>query len=249
MAEYYIVPRPGYREEDIFNLGFNHKTVKIVKIVDGMEVESHVYDEINAKRWRARPHPVFFKRKGWVEMESRIVTFPDIFFEGFISVGWCPFKQIIYMFCDEARATHKEEIISYIVRSKKYLRNNKHNRWWLGELIEYMVRQGWLNRRDSLILPGDRRIPIGPDRIMLKEGYNPIHYHMMRRIQYSGRATRGEIGDYMIRDLGFIEYDVVLDMNSEEVLDAHLNYLEEEGYIKEVAKDTYEVIRPLERYI
>jgi len=243
---YYIVPKPGYAPEDIALKGLNQETAQIVKYVYGLPVEVHIYTSTNAERYRAKPHPSLLKEKGIFEREGRLITLESVVFEGFLADGWCPFKQLICIIVMDRGGATKEDIISYIVEGKKYLKNTKQNREYLSKLIDYLSREAWLNAKRGFYVTGDRKMLIGKNRIAIRDGYNPILDQIMKMIE-SGRNTKGMLSDYMIRDIGWIQRDPITGLSAEKLLDNYLKYLIREGFIKEVEINRYEVVKPLEK--
>ena len=183
---------------------------------EGFVKEVHRYSEENVVRWRAKPHPQFHRVKGYFELEGRMVTLEPRIFAGFLADGWNPFKQLVCLYVLDRGAASKQDIISYIIEVKKYLKDTKHNRWWLSELIEYLRSQGWINYRHGYYVIGDRRMPIGHSRIAIKEGYNPILYEIMNSLKIKG--SKADLSDYIIGHLSWVEYDPIIDMHAEEVL-------------------------------
>jgi len=244
MSKYYIVPRPGYAVEDIELTGFNYENSLIVKISNGLWVEIHRYTPENAERYNAEPHPSFFTRRVVFDIEGRGLPLEPPIMADYAADGWDPFKQIICMLAEE-RAPTRKDILSYILVEKKYLPNSNYYRWYISELVDYLTNQGWLNYEDGFYTLGERSRPIGQMRIKLRDGVNPKLDQILKAIE-SGADTFGKVSDYMIKTLGWVEWDVVTKESAETKMRKYINYLKVEGYIREVVKDKYVVVKPLE---
>lgn len=247
MVEYYVVPKYGCSVDDISLEGANIDNAMIVGMVGGTVVEVHPYTSLNVERYNAKPHPMFFREKGIFELGGRLLGFEPRIFSGFLASGWNPFKQIVWLFVRERGSATQEEIVEFVVIEKKYLKDKAKNRKWISKLVDYLRYQGWLNMVEGRLITGHRRLPIGGDRIAIRDGYNPVLDQMMNFIAERGTATLSELSDYMIRDLGWIERDPVTGADAGKVLRAYVKLLRREGYIKEVEKDRFEVLKPLER--
>jgi hypothetical protein len=250
MTKYYIVPKPGYTVDDVLFQGLNPENAIIVAYtVEGAVKEVHRYNHENVERYKPELHPQFHRARKMFELYGRMITLDTGMFEGYLADGWNPFKQIICTSV-EVKGMSKEDIIDLVIKRRKFLANTENNRWWLSELVEYLTAQGWLHKVFGRYIRGDRKMPIGQQRFAVKDGYNPILYQIMVRVESQPEGiTRTEIADYMIRDLGWIEHDPITRLSAEEQLDIYLNYLKEKGYIKEIAKGRFAFVKPLEKYM
>jgi len=243
---YYIMPKLGYTVEDLVAKGMNIHNTMIAKIKDGVIVETHLYTPSNVARYSAKFHPMFFKTKYLGEKGGRLVSLSGVVFSGYLADGWNPFKQLIYLTVNDRGAAYTDEIVNYIIKDRKLMRDNKKNYEYLYKLIAYMREQGFLNMtREGFLVIGSRKPPLGSNRIPIEDGYNPILYQIMRFIESSGRAKKSDIAKYMIEDLGWIEYDPILQKDAEQVLDLYLTYLLKEDYIKEETNGIFVVKKPL----
>lgn len=244
---YYIKPRPGYSPEDIIVEGPNSRNAWIVKEENGVVIEFHPYSSTNVSRWRAKPHPSIFRREGYFDLGGRYVALEDTMFIGYLADGWCPFKQLICIAVEDRRAMGKDELLAYIIEDKRYLKDKPYNWRWLSRLIDYLREQGWLNAGEIGLVRGNRRMPIGKNRIPVKEGFNPVIDQMYDFIKIKKNVSKGELSDYMILDLGWIDKDPVTGASAEKILDYYIKYLLRKEYIKEIEQNRYEVLKPLEK--
>jgi len=242
---YYIEPKPGYGPEDIVLNGLTAENAQIVKYEYGLPVEIHPFSQSNIDRYNAKPHPVLVREKGLFEREGRLITLQAVMFEGFLADGWNPFKQLICIHVTDRGGATKEDILSSILG--RYLADTKSNKEYISSLVDYLSREGWLNAKMGYYVMGDRKMPIGKNRIAIREGYNPILDQIVKMIE-AGRSTRSILSDYMIRDIGWIQYDPVLKQPAERLLDGYLSFLLRKGYIRMVGRNRYEVVKPLDRY-
>jgi len=246
---YYIMPKPGYIVEDLVANGMNIHNTMIAKLKDGVIVEMHPYTQANVVRYSAVLHPVFFKTKYLAE-RARLISLSGAVFSGYLADGWNPFKQLIYLTVNDRGAATPKEIVNYIINDRRLMKDTKSNYDYLYKLLAYLREQGFLNMtREGYIVVGSRKPPLGTNRIMIEDGYNPILYQIMKFVEGHGRAKRSEIARYMIEDLGWIEYDPVLKMDAEDMLDLYLFYLLKEGYIYEETNGIFIVKKPLRSLI
>ena len=249
MSSYYIMPKPGYTPEDLIREGVNSKNAVIVKIGPlGNVVEEHVYTPNNEARWNAKPHPSLYRASVLYELGGRTITLKGAMFEGYLADGVNPFMQLIWLTVTDRGKATPDDIVEYLIRDKKFLRDTEKNRKWLKGLIKYMRDQGYLDMEEGGLKKGDRELPIGHNRIPVKDGYNPILREMATLARRFGVLTKGNFADYMIKDLGWVGRDPVTGMRAEKVLEMYIRALIKMGVIREVGAEKYEFVRSLERY-
>jgi len=247
---YYIVPKKGYTVDDIINDGANFKNARIVRYgLSGTIIEEYDYSWRDEERFKAKLHPSFFRPRTLWERAGRSITLKGALFEGVLADGVDPYWQIAWLMVKERGAALPNDVITYIIEDEKMLKNITQNRKWLEGVVKYLRDQGYLDMREGRLQVGERELPIGFSRIYIKKGYNPILYEMVKEIRRRGGVIdRGDLANYMIRDIGWITRDPVLKMGAEEKFDHYISMLVRRGVIREIGRGVYEFVKPLERY-
>jgi len=235
MTECILVPRPG---SDLYAAVDNPRNENAVIFeYDGIRlVGIHPVTPDTLHRYKPKPPPAYYQR----EDVMRKYPLTKSIAPGHLAAGLNPFIQLIWISVREVGEATAHDIYRALVREHRVLPETGDSWGAVKELIDEMHSDGLLIARRG----GKYRTGLVPQGgmylIPYKPGYNPIEYQIVEFIQNHGATAREEIQEYLFRHLEWLDKPWLLDEWIKLVL--------KKGSIREIRKDWFEFVRPLEPF-
>lgn len=239
MPEYILSNKPGFLLEDAIE-NPNSKNAIIIEYEYGVRSGYKPYNTQTRHIFQPKPDPRYRRKERLVgrvdEQDIEKPTPPDM-----LVSGVNPFFQIIYRVVQRGGITSIEDIVRALLREERVFSSEDEDSI---EIIEKIVAHMNTEHYYILLHAGKVKtgfeLPKGGHLVEYKKGYNPFEYHIMQFAENKGEISREEIYKYISEYLGWLKTLTLID----EVIDR----LMEKSNLKQIQKNYFRFVKPLETF-
>jgi len=245
MPEYIKTNRLGESLDDAIERSTSENAV-ILKFEGGLRKDYIEYNPLTQHMYNPKIDPRYFKRKKIVMRAGEEVMDKDIP-PDMLTTGVNPFIQIIYKVVQRGGITSNEDIVRALLNEERvFSASDKYSIGTIEGIIRHMNEGETGEGDDFYLLLHNGKVKIGFDLpksyhlVEYKRGYDPFEYHIMDTAEGRGLIKRSEIYDYITEYLEWFKSLSKVDMYIQKLID--------KGNLKQVQKNYFRYIKPLESY-